>query len=101
KRSFAAIQPPALELPKGGGAIRGMGETFQVNAANGTAGMSIAVPVSPAPRGPTPALNLSYDSGAGNGVFGLGWSISLPQITRKTDRKLPEYLDSQDSDVFL
>jgi hypothetical protein len=101
KRSFAAIQPPKLELPTGGGAIRGMGETFRVNAATGTASASIPIPASAAPRGPTPSLALSYDSGAGNGVFGLGWSLSLPQIARKTDRRLPEYADREDSDVFL
>ena len=28
---------PALELPKGGGAIRGIGEKFAVNPATGTA----------------------------------------------------------------
>ena len=44
---------------------------------------------------------LSYDSGAGNGPFGLGWNLSLPSITRKTDKGLPKYQDSEESDVFI
>src|SRR5207249_2436097 len=46
-------------------------------------------------------LGLSYDSGAGNGPFGIGWSLSLPSITRKTDKGLPQYRDEQESDVFI
>lgn len=46
-------------------------------------------------------LSLSYDSGAGNGPFGFGWSLSLPTITRKTDKELPRYLDTEESDVFI
>src|SRR5262249_52292945 len=40
-------------------------------------------------------------SGAGNGPFGLGWSLSLPSISRKTDKGLPRYADKEESDVFL
>ena len=38
-------------------------------------------------------LSLSHDSGAGNGPFGFGWSRSLPSITSKTDKGLPQYHD--------
>ena len=48
-----------------------------------------------------PTLSLSYDSGAGNGPFGLGWSLSLPSITRRTDKGLPRYRDEEGSDCFL
>lgn len=91
---------PSIELPKGGGAIKGIDEKFSVNAVNGTAGFSIPLPFAAA-RGSSPSLNLSYNSGAGNGVFGLGWNLSLASIKRKTDKKLPQYLDSPDSDIFL
>lgn len=94
------IEIPAINLPKGGGAIKGIDEKFSVNAANGSATFSIALPVAPARTIP-PALDLSYNSGSGNGIFGLGWSISLPSIKRKTDRQLPQYLDDPDSDTFL
>ncbi|MBL9028167.1 MAG: VCBS repeat-containing protein [Myxococcales bacterium] len=98
--SFAAVTAPKLDTPKGGGALRGMGESFKHNAATGTWSMSIPLPITPSPRGPSPELSLSYDVGQGQGVFGLGWSLSLPAITRRTDKKIPEYRDSEDSDVF-
>jgi len=100
KTKSNAIEIPSISLPKGGGAIKGIGEKFSVNAVNGTASFSIPLPFSPA-RGASPALSLSYNSGAGNGVFGLGWTLNLPSIKRKTDKKLPQYFDSIDSDTFL
>lgn len=100
KTKSNAISTPSLELPKGGGAIKGIDEKFSVNAVNGTAGFSIPLPLASA-RGSSPSLNLSYNSGAGNGVFGLGWNLSLASIKRKTDKKLPQYLDAADSDIFL
>jgi RHS repeat-associated protein len=92
---------PAIELPKGGGAIRGIGEKFASNPVTGTSSMSVPVATSPGRSGFGPQLSLSYDSGAGNGPFGFGWSLSLPSITRKTDKGLPRYFDVVDSDVFL
>jgi RHS repeat-associated protein len=92
---------PSISLPKGGGAIRGIGEKFGANPATGTGSMTVPVPVSPGRSGFGPQLALSYDSGAGNGVFGYGWSLSLPHVTRKTDKGLPLYLDEEESDVFV
>src|SRR2546423_14038564 len=63
---------PALSLPSGGGAIRGIGEKLGVNPATGTTSMSIPVALSPGRGGFGPSLTLSYDSGAGNGPFGFG-----------------------------
>jgi hypothetical protein len=100
KTKSNAIEVPSISLPKGGGAIKGIDEKFSVNAVNGTAGFSIPLPFSQA-RGASPSLTLSYSSGAGNGVFGLGWNLSLGSIKRKTDKGLPQYLDAIDSDVFL
>jgi hypothetical protein len=34
-----AVQPPAITLPTGGGAIRGMGEKFAANPVTGTGSM--------------------------------------------------------------
>ncbi len=100
KSKSNAIEVPTINLPKGGGAMKGIDEKFSVNAVNGTAAFSIPLPVSPA-RGAVPQLNLSYNSGGGNGIFGLGWNLGLPSIRRKTDKKLPEYQDGFESDVFL
>jgi hypothetical protein len=37
----------------------------------------------------------------GNGPFGFGWNVSLPSITRKTDKGLPLYRDVEESDTFI
>src|SRR5262245_37244223 len=100
ERQFS-VAAPALTLPKGGGAIRGLGEKFAANPVTGTGSMSVPIPTSPGRSGFGPQLSLSYDSGAGNGPFGFGWSLSVPFITRKTDKGLPQYLDAVDSDVFI
>jgi RHS repeat-associated protein len=95
------VRLPAVSLPKSGGAIRGLGEKFSVNAANGSATATVPLPLSTGRSGFTPKLNLTYDSGAGNGIFGFGWALDTPVISRKTDRGLPRYLDSEESDVFI
>lgn len=100
KTKSNAIEIPSISLPKGGGAIKGIDEKFSVNAVNGTASFSIPFPLSPS-RGATPSLVLSYNSGSGNGTFGLGWSLNLPSIKRKTDKQLPQYQDFFESDTFL
>jgi RHS repeat-associated protein len=78
-----------------------MGEKFGANPVTGTASMTVPIATSPGRSGFGPQLSLAYDSGAGNGVFGFGWSLSLPSITRKTDRGLPRYRDREESDVFI
>ncbi|MCD9186654.1 MAG: hypothetical protein LUM44_09480 [Pyrinomonadaceae bacterium] len=100
KTKSNAIESPSIALPKGGGAIKGIAEKFLVNAVNGTAALSIPLPFSTA-RGISPDHNLSYNSGAGNGIFGLGWSLDLPSIKRSTGKELPQYFDALDSDTFL
>lgn len=92
---------PSVGLPKGGGALKGIDEKFSVNAVNGTAGLDIPFPLTPGRGGFTPALSVSYSSGSGNSEFGLGFGLSLPAITRKTDKKLPLYDDVNEIDVFL
>lgn len=99
-----SVSAPKVELPKGGGAIRGIGEKFAANPVTGTGSMSVPIATSPGRAGFGPQLSLSYDSGAGNGVFGFGWNLSMPSITRKTDKGLPRYFDTEDadpSDVFI
>lgn len=92
---------PTITLPMGGGAIQGIGEKFAANPVTGTGSTSIPIATSPGRSGFGPQLALSYDSGAGNGPFGFGWNLSLPSVTRKTDKGLPRYLDTEESDVFV
>src|SRR6266852_804902 len=100
EQSFS-VSAPQISLPKGGGAIRGMGEKFSANPVTGTGTMTVPIFTSPGRSGFGPQLALSYDSGAGNGPFGLGWHLSIPSITRKTDKGLPQYDDASESDVFI
>ena len=92
---------PSITLPKGGGAIRGIGEKFAANPVTGTGSMSVPIATSLGRSGFGPQLSLSYDSGSGNGPFGFGWNLSLPSITRKTDKGLPKYQDEDESDTFI
>jgi len=96
-------QPEAasITLPKGGGAVRGIGEKFAANPVTGTGSITVPIPTSPGRSGFGPHLSLSYDSGSANGIFGFGWSLSLPAIARKTEKGLPKYQDERESDVFI
>ena len=87
-----------ISLPTGGGALQGIGETFQPNLFSGTGNFNIPIFTSPGRAGFGPQLSLQYSTGSGNGIFGLGWNLSVPRITRKTEKGLPLY-DSKD--VFV
>jgi hypothetical protein len=88
-------------MPKGGGAIQGIGEKFETNPVTGTYSMSVPLAISPGRSGFAPQLALSYNSGGGNSPFGLGWGVGIPNITRKTDKRLPKYFDESESDVYI
>ncbi len=94
------IDVPQISLPKGGGAIKVINETLSVNPVNGTASFSIPLPFSLA-RDASPILSLSYNSCSDNGIFGMGGSLGLSTIKRKTENELIQYLDAIDSDTYL
>src|SRR5829696_6331097 len=95
------LSVPRVSLPKGGGAIRGIGEKFATNPATGTGSMTVPIATSPGRAGFGPQLAIAYDSGSGNGPFGFGWTLDVPSIVRKTERGLPLYQDAVASDVFV
>jgi RHS repeat-associated protein len=94
-----------ISLPKGGGALRGIGETFSPDPQTGTGNFTIPINVPPGRNGFQPQLNLVYSTGSGNGPFGLGWALSIPGVARKTSDGIPRYRDDSsaesDWDVFL
>ncbi|MEJ7828070.1 MAG: SpvB/TcaC N-terminal domain-containing protein [Segetibacter sp.] len=100
KTNSNAIEIPSISLPKGGGAIKSIDEKFSVNAVNGTSSFAIPLPFSSV-RGFSPGISLNYNSGSGNGIFGMGWSIGLSSIKRKTEKELPQYVDAIDSDTYV
>jgi len=91
------IAAPKVSMPAGGGALRGISEPFKAQSFTGSGGFSIPFPL-PDARGFTPAINLSYSSGSGNGLFGLGFSVSLDSVVRKTSKGIPRY---DPTDVFI
>ena len=94
------LSGPVLSTGRGGGALRGTKGEFNCDAHTGSAKLSIPLPFTPDREGTVPPVSLSYDSGNGNGPFGLGWNLGCPRIERSTSRRLPLYMDSEDSDVF-
>lgn len=89
---------PAISVPKGGGALRSVDEKFSVNPATGTMSLDLTLDTSPARDDFHPELSLSYDSGSGAGPFGLGWTLTVSSVSRKTAKGLPRY---DDEDVFV
>jgi hypothetical protein len=102
----ATTQPSAggsvISLPKGGGAIAGLGESFSPDLATGTGRFSVPIPVPAGRRGLQPELALVHSASNGNSPWGLGWQLSLPGVSRKDSRRVPRYVDSGvDADVFV
>ena len=76
--------------PGGSGSGSGRGETFSINLGTGTAMHRYKLPTPDGVAGHTPMLALEYDSGAGLGVFGLGWRLGLRAITAGLDFGAPD-----------
>jgi RHS repeat-associated protein len=94
----SGISEQVISLPKGGGALQGMGEKFQPDLYTGTGNFSIPIAIPSGRNGIQPQLNLAYSTGNGNGPFGLGWGLGIPNIIRKTNKGIPRY---QDQDTFI
>jgi RHS repeat-associated protein len=94
-----------ISLPKGGGALSGLGEKFSPDLHTGTGNFSVPIPLPPGRNGFQPQLALAYSTGTGNGTFGLGCNLSVPAITRKTSHGIPRYNEhstgDSETDVFL
>ena len=89
----------AIALPQGGGALRGIGETFSPDLFTGTGKFTVPISLLPGRNGFQPKIDLVYSTGQGNGPFGLGWRLSVPGISRKTSKGVPRYQDGDD--VFV
>lgn len=84
------IKPLQISIPKGGGAISNLGDVFQPNIFSGTGNYSVPIPITKA-RGFEPVLMLNYNSGNGNGIFGMGFTLSTPFISLRTSKGIPRY----------
>src|SRR5258708_40060889 len=84
--SNASSNPlPSISLPKGGGAIRGIGEKLAANPVTGTGSLTVPIATSPCRSGPRPQLSLLYDSEAGSGASGFGWRLAPPSSKEKNN----------------
>ncbi|WP_432989904.1 SpvB/TcaC N-terminal domain-containing protein [Dactylosporangium sp. CA-233914] len=93
-----------ITLPRGGGAVGGLGETFSPDPFTGTGNLSVPIEVPVGRSGLQPRLALAYSTGSPNGPFGLGWQLSVPGVARKTSHGVPRYVDdpvAERADVFL
>ncbi len=85
------VSDDRVSLPDGPGSLDGVGRDVGINANMGTMSWSAPVEVPQGFPGVTPTLALTYDSGAGSGPLGIGWTMSVPRIERHTLRGLPRY----------
>jgi RHS repeat-associated protein len=103
--SIPVLDSTAFATGKGGGALRSIDSNFSVNPNSGTLSFSVPLPVTKSRGSFQPSLSLEYDSGSGNGAFGIGWRLGgVSSIARKTSRCIPTYRqddDGEDLDTFV
>jgi len=109
--SKSGVTAQILPLPKGGGSIQGLGETFQPDLRTGTGNLSLPLRTPPGREDMQPELALNYSTGTGNGAFGMGWRLSIPSVRRKLSKGIPCYRDRvdgqgnpvwhEDEDIFI
>lgn len=97
------MDPSVLSLPSGPGSVEGLGQGFDIQANSGTSSYGVDIVLAPTVAGFGPSLSLTYSSGRGNGVLGMGWAMDVPTVQRGTDRRLPLYDDVANggADVFV
>jgi RHS repeat-associated protein len=80
-----------ISLPSGPGSIEGLGDSFEPQLNTGTSSYSVKIASPPGVAGLQPSVVLRYNSGGGNGPFGIAWSDGLLSIQRQTEKGLPTY----------
>jgi RHS repeat-associated protein len=95
----SGIAAEVISHPQGGGAIKGLGESFLPDLHTGTGNLVVPIAIPAGRNGFHPDLSLVYSTGHGNGVFGLAWALGIPGVSRDTTKGLPVYSD--DADTFL
>jgi hypothetical protein len=69
---------------------------LQVTANTGAARLSVPIPVPLGTGGFAPELVLEYSSHAGDGPFGVGWQLRIPEIRRTARFGVPAWNDAVD-----
>ena len=66
RAGVVGVTEPGIGVPSGGGALKGIGETFQPDLHTGTANFSVPIPLPPGRGALAPEMTLAYSSGNGN-----------------------------------
>jgi len=69
------------------------------NMGNANLGYPIVVP--PGRQGMQPQLGIQYNSGGGNGWLGLGWDLSIPQVSIDTRWGVPRYDADNETETYM
>ncbi|MEV0384751.1 toxin TcdB middle/N-terminal domain-containing protein [Nonomuraea sp. NPDC050643] len=96
----SGASPQAVALPTGGGAVRGLGESFEADLNSGTGNYRVPLDLPPGVRNLQPPLSLVYSTGVGNGPLGLGWVLAQGAVSRRTFRGVPAYDDERDTFLY-
>ena len=88
-------------LPKGGGAQHRLGKQVSPALHTGTGTLTVPLALPPGRNGFQPQLNLAYSTGNGNGYLGLGWSLNIPGVMRKTASLVVVDLSGTNLNVYL
>ncbi len=100
----SGVAEQVISLPKGGGELQGLGESFSPDLHTGTGNFSVPITLPNGRNGFQPELGLVYSTGNGNTCFGQGWQLSIPGVSRKTSKGIPRYFDGdpdEPQDTFL
>lgn len=95
-RAQTGVSDDRVSLPDGPGSAEGMGDNAVVAGNMGLLTQRVGLDVPAGYAGMTPQLDLAYSSASGNAITGIGWSLAVPSIERRTLRGLPEY-DADDA----
>ena len=93
----SGVAGQVISHPQGGGAIKGLGESFSPDLHTGTGNLTVPIAIPPGRNKLQPDLSLVYSTGNGSGLFGLGWALSIPGVARDTAKGLPRYSDQEDT----
>lgn len=73
-------------------------QSVQNDPFTGRLNLSVPIITPPGRRGIQPKVSLSYTSTQANSIAGIGWNLSLPNISRSTKKGRPKY---NDTDIFI
>ena len=80
-----------VSLPEGPGSLEGIGDDISFTYNMGTMGYNVPITLPDGFTSMVPQLGISYNSGGGGSIVGMGWSINTPNIERLTLRGCPVY----------